>query len=223
MERQLADAVVGQGAVRVDAHRIVDRPEPARPLAVALLDEARCAVRHHRHHRDIRRQHAPASPQHRHDRPVVGPVVGELQTRVGLAGEQQMGGRGVIDVVVCHRPNQGELVGAPREPRQMLADAQARHRRWDGAELAAELDRRVGLHVPGVLLRRPAPHEQEDARSCPPRRRIGLATRLQKARQTEAKQAQRPSTQELAPVDDRIEVEVAASGGHVILPRQDGK
>ena len=55
-----------------------------------------------------------------------------------------------------------------RQQRQVLADLDAGHVRGDRLELAADLAGRVGLQVPGVLLGRPAPHEQQDARLRPP-------------------------------------------------------
>ena len=51
--------------------------------------------------------------------------------------------------------------------REVLADADARHRRVDRLELAADVRRRVGLRVERVDVAGPAGHPQQDARLGP--------------------------------------------------------
>ena len=89
---QFADAVVGQAGVGVDAHGVVERSQPARPLAVRLFDKARRTVGHLRHHGNERRQRPLPTSQLRQHRAVAGPVV--TQRRAGSAadapGEQEM-------------------------------------------------------------------------------------------------------------------------------------
>ena len=92
------------------------------------------------------------------------PVAAQLAVgRRRLTGEQKRRRRRVIDVRVRHRSHDRQLVGPLGQLRKVLADLDARHARGDRLELAADLGRRVGLQVPGVLLRRPAPHEEQDA------------------------------------------------------------
>jgi hypothetical protein len=59
--------------------------------------------------------------------------------------------------LVRQRADDRELVGQPRELRQVLADAEAGHAGGDRPELAADLFRRVGLGVERVHLGRAAP------------------------------------------------------------------
>ena len=59
------------------------------------------------------------------------------------------------------------------QPRQVLAELDARHGRRDRPELAADLDRGLGLHVPEVDVAGPAEEEDEDAGVCPLRGRRG--------------------------------------------------
>ena len=78
VQGQLGNPVIRQRAVGIDPHRVEDRTEPARSLAVTLLDEPRRPVGHYRHHRHVGRQHPVAATQHRDDRAVVGPIVRKL-------------------------------------------------------------------------------------------------------------------------------------------------
>ena len=74
-----------------------------------------------------------------------------------VAGIVDGGGR------VIHAADQRVLVGVLRHARKILGDLDARDVGLDGLVRPANLDRRVGLHVPGVELRRPAHQEQHDA------------------------------------------------------------
>src|SRR5687767_14831525 len=102
-----------------------------------------------------------------------------------------MRGRGVIDVVVRHRADQRQLPGALGQAREVLADAQSWYGCGNRRELAAVLGRRVGLHVPGVLVRRAAPHEQEDAGLGAAARRRWILTGLNEAWQPHAEETER--------------------------------
>ncbi len=214
VQRQLADVVVGQRAVRVDPHWVIERPQPASPLAVALFDESRSAVRHDRHHRDERRQCTLAAPQHRLNGPVAGPIVRQRAARAGPAGEQEMRRRRVIDIVMGHGADQCQPMTALGEARQMLADPQTRHGGRDRPKLAAELGRGLGLHVPGILLCGAAPHEEHNTRLGSPRRSVRAGAPFQQPRQAQAEQAQRSGLKELATAHERVEAETAASGLH---------
>ena len=83
----------------------------------------------------------------------------------------------VARIVVPERADQRDLVHLPGEPRQVLADRDARHVGRDRPELAAELGRGVGLQVPGVDGAQAAVQEDEDQRDVAgrlaPRRRRG--------------------------------------------------
>jgi hypothetical protein len=68
------------------------------------------------------------------------------------------GGGGVI-----HATDDRVLIGVLGHPRKILADFDARDVGLDGLVRSANLDRRVGLHVPGVELRRSADEHEEDA------------------------------------------------------------
>jgi hypothetical protein len=60
-----------------------------------------------------------------------------------------------MDVVrVRHRADDRQPVGNPGDPRQVLADGKSRHGRLDGAELAADFQRRLRLGIERLVLRR---------------------------------------------------------------------
>ncbi len=109
------------------------------------------------------------------------------QRRRRLAGEQVMSRRRVIDVAVRHRADDRQLVGPPRQERKVFADVDAGDDRRDGPEFAADFGRGFGLQVPRVLMGRPAPHEEQNARSGLPERAAHaakLALRPDRARAT---------------------------------------
>ena len=165
---------------------------------MALLDEARRAVRDHRHHRDVRRQRPAPAAQLREHRPVVRPVVADRPGGRRLAGEQVVRRGQVVDVVVRHRADEAQLVCPLRQQRQVFADLQAGDGRRDRLELAAIHVRRIRLHVPGILLGRPAPHEEHDARlRGSARGRIGRACSKQ-VRQPQSEQTECPRAKEVA-------------------------
>ena len=105
-----------------------------------------------------------------------------------LTGEEKTRRPGVVGIVVRHRAHDTQPVGAPRQPWKVLADMDPGHGAGDRPELAAHLARGVGLEVPRLELRRPAPHEQEDAALRPPERG---------ARTTAAGRLRRPGREQL--------------------------
>src|SRR5207302_5709274 len=107
-----------------------------------------------------------------------------------------------------------EPVGLLRDPREVLADMEPGDGRRDGLELAAVDVGGVGLEVPGVLLRRAAPHEEHDARLRLLRPLRGGA---EDVREAEAEQAQRAGAEELAAADVRVEAGEPGEGHAVIL------
>src|SRR5207248_2034214 len=111
-----------------------------------------------------------------------GAVVEQLAERRvgGVAGEVVVVARVVIAgaaAVVAQRADDGEVVRLAGEARQVLAQADAGGGRGDGPELPAELDRGVGLHVPGVDVRGPArePDQNGGAGDAPARGGCGAA------------------------------------------------
>ena len=69
----------------------------------------------------------------------------------------------MIDVRVRHRADDCQPVGSLGEQRKMLADLGAGHAGGDRLELAADLCRRRWLQIPGLLLGRATPHEEQNA------------------------------------------------------------
>ena len=67
-------------------------------------------------------------------------------------------------VAGAHRPQQAEMLGDGRRPRQQFADRHAWHARGDRGELATHFGRSVGLGIPRRMLRGAATEENHDAR-----------------------------------------------------------
>src|SRR5260370_20829987 len=82
----------------------------------------------------------------------------------------------MIVLAMSERAHQSVLVVSGREPRQMLTHEDARQLGGDGLELAANLGRRVRLHVERVQVTRRAREKDPDHRPplaassppCPP-------------------------------------------------------
>ena len=197
--RELTDAVVRLRRVRIDPKGVEHRPEQPRALTVALFNEARRAVRDHRHHRDVRRQR-PAPPTLLRDhRPVVRPIVADRTGGCRLAGEYVVRRGQVVDVVVRHRPDETQFVCPCSQHWQVFANLQPWDGCPDGLELAAIHVWRIRLQVPGILLGRPAPHEEDDARlGGPARGQIGRPCPKQ-GRQPQPEQTECPRAKEVAP------------------------
>ena len=101
----------------------------------------------------------------------------DVVERRGVAGQAVIGRRVVVLHPVVHRADLREPVDHRGEPRQVLADRQARLAGGDRLELAANARRRVGLHVERVQVRRAAELVQEDDVLGPrrmPDARVGL-------------------------------------------------
>ena len=110
---------------------------------------------HERRHRPVHR------PEHlRGHRSDARPSARRLVTdrAAGVADERIM----IAVRRAVHTPQHDALVHDPRHPRHVLADLQARDVRADRPELAADLRRRVHLHVVHVLMRRRAAHVDHD-------------------------------------------------------------
>ena len=95
---------------------------------------------------------------------LLGVAESDVVQRRSVTGQAVVCGRVVILHSVVHRPNlcARRPVDHHREPRQMLAHAQARLAGRDRLELAANPVRRIGLHVERVQVGRAAELVQED-------------------------------------------------------------
>ena len=81
-----------------------------------------------------------------------------------IAGEPVHRGPGMVAGAVHggDGADDGVLVGHARQPRHQFADVEAGHVGTDRPKLAAVIDRRIGLHVEHVGVRRPARHPDAD-------------------------------------------------------------
>ena len=120
------------------------------------------------------------------------------------AGEQPAGLHHLVPGVVDGRrrvidgADQRHLVHHRRQPGEDLGDLDARHLGRDRPERPADLLGRIGLHVPGVELRRAADQEQQDAVEVAIRRDgPGIRQGLHR-RQAQAQCRQRPGVEEIA-------------------------
>ena len=105
----------------------------------------------------------------------------------------------------------------PPMPRtRELADVQARHGGSDCVQLAANLGGRIGLGVPGVVLRRPAGEEQQQTSLGPAEAglgRTGMVGGTQQRRQRQLHPAERPQPQHIPPADPVAEALCRAANG----------
>jgi hypothetical protein len=60
------------------------------------------------------------------------------------------------------RTNDRQLVGQPRQSRKELAESESRDARRNGAELAANLTRRIWLEIKRIKVRRPPGQKHHD-------------------------------------------------------------
>src|SRR5262249_6927786 len=102
-----------------------------------------------------------------------------------LAGQDEVRGRTMrVAHLVMGRPDDCGVVCLPSHARQVLANLNAGYGRADRLELAAELDRQMGLHVPHVWLRRPPGQIEHNtglrtaASFAPPRTLLGRQASL---------------------------------------------
>ena len=85
-------------------------------------------------------------------------AAGDRRARQHVMRRQQM-----VVFAMGQRANEGTAMHPLGQPRQVFADLQARHRRRDRLELAANLGRRVRLHVERVVMaRRPGEKDDDD-------------------------------------------------------------
>jgi hypothetical protein len=108
----------------------------------------------------------------------------------------------------------------------VLADLDARHVGRHRPELAAVLERRIGLQVPGILVCRAAPHEEQDA-GLRPAEALSVPETVpaergpgpEDLRQRQAEEADAPGTQELPAVHPPRRAEPSAAGAGHERPR----
>jgi hypothetical protein len=101
--------------------------------------------------------------------------------------------------VVADRADDRQVVRLPTQVRQVFAELDAGRARRDGAERAAVLGRGVGLHVPGVDVRRPAAEPDQDGRLryTAANRRLGYPG----TGQVDAEEAEPAGDQERSPIE----------------------
>src|SRR5262249_21737587 len=147
-------------------------------------------------------------PLHRHQPRDHGPGVGVVVRR-GRQGNDVAGGRHpgqgvvaggvVVGRPVGHGADQAELVGAPRQARQVFADLEARDGGRNRVELAADLVRGGGFHVEGFELALPALQEKQDAGPGPaPVGGAGPLRGAEQVRQAQPGGADGPQAQEVS-------------------------
>ena len=202
------------GIVRVlgDEEGIVLLAEIARELSRG----AEYAVGDHPRERDEGGHLAPPRRQLADHRPIGREVRsrggGRDDIRLGLVSRQRViGGRVVDDGPMADRADHRHGVHDSGHPRQQLAHRQARHARGDRLELAAQLGRRVRLHVERVLLGDAAELVKEDHRLGPhlqARLRLGP----QGGRQAQPQCSQGPDLEHL-PAREHRTIEVGTSPG----------
>ena len=119
------------------------------------------------------------------------------------AGEQPAGLHHLVARVVdrrrrvIDRADQRHLVHHRRQPGEDLRDLDARHLGRDRPERPADLLGGIGLHVPGVELRRPADQEQQDAIDVAILRDRPRGRQRLHRRQPQPQRRQRPGVEEI--------------------------
>ncbi len=93
---------------------------------------------------------------------LLGVAQADVVNRRCVAGQAVISRRIVVLHPVIHRTDLGEAIDDRRKPRQMLADTKTGLAGGDRLELAANSVGRIGLHVEGVEVRRPAELVQQD-------------------------------------------------------------
>src|SRR5262249_22260387 len=112
-----------------------------------------------------------------------------------------------------------DLVHHLRHPRQVLAQLDAPDVGADRLELATELSRGGGLHVPGVDRGQPTVQEQVDERDTPALpgwRRGGFELKQPRQAEAQAEQAGRAQVEKVAATDAVAE---GGTSGHDVAPQ----
>ncbi len=211
-ERQAVEAESGPARILPDLPGVVPRPEEARVLAGP--DQ--------RPFHQERRQHDaagnPIAPGADHvDRGGIARIIvarGDLveeRPRLRVAGQDLVGRVEVVGIRMRQRPHDRHLVGPRGQERQVLAVPDARHRRVDRLELAADAVWRLGLHVERVEMTQAARQEDDDHRLRPrleSRRldagsagRLGATPQREELGQAQPQQARESDLEEFAAED----------------------
>ena len=161
---QALDREVTPVGVLVDPERI--EPPPQHPATLARSDGTICGV-DHLGQCDEGRQAVLVGLQVAEHRAEVGEVglasvEGLLLQLVLAAGQSGVCTGRVVVVFLADGADDRQLVGVLRDQRQVFGDVQAGNVGPDRTEFASRGDRPVWFHVPGVLVSRATPHEQQD-------------------------------------------------------------
>ena len=125
-------------------------------------------------------------------------------------GQGEIGPGVVVGDGVVDRAHERQVVGLSGQERQVLAERKARHGRCDRLELAADLNRGIGLHVPQILVSRAAFEHKENERLClGPGRLAGCRPGREQARQAQADQSGRADVQQVSPRDAIAQTTIA--------------
>ena len=185
-------------------------------IARELSWGAEYAVSDHPRERDEGGHRAPPRRQLADHRPigreVRGRGGGRDAIRLGLVSRQRViGGRVVEGGPMADRADHRHGIHDLGHPRQQLAHRQARHARGNRLELAAQLGRRVRLHVERVLLGDAAELVKEDHR-LGPHLQARLCLGPQGGRQAQAQCSQGPDL-EHPPAREHRTIEVGTRPG----------
>jgi len=212
-QAQSRDAKSRGVGVAFDAEGIVSLAQPARILTGST--SARCGrVGDGPGHRDAggQRPLTASRPEPADECTEVGRVIGRRTGRVGVgrrgqvAGQRAMGARKVGRVVVSHRADDRQAIGAGREQGEMLADPHAGQAGRDRGEAAPDLDWRIRLGIPGIELAGPASLEDHDTGAGLPKtrgtasgwRRGSLCLLAEQRGEAQARDGQRSRPENLA-------------------------
>ena len=191
--QQVGDAEVGLRGIGHQRERILGLAEEPTRLTIGQI--AAAPAHQLRQHDERRQIGSPAQQIRRH-------AAG--MRRVDAAGEPSARlhhlPAGVVHgrTVVPARPDKRELVGDGRVFRQQLRDLEGVALRPDRLERAADLRRRVGLHVPEVELARSPEIEDHDAGAIlVARPHLPFARRSHILRQRQPRRGKRPHLEEI--------------------------
>ena len=136
-------------------------------------------------------------------RPVLGAGGHALgHARRLMAGEHEGSAGGVGMDAGRHRADDAHPIGAGGRKREQLAELEARDARRDREERPADLDRRRRLGVEGLVLRRPAGEEDDQARVGPRASGERGGPTGTESRQPEAERGQAPDADQFPPGEE---------------------